>query len=184
MRYIFLFLLMMLFSGCRFGNEQLLYKDNLECYGTNYLGWGNGDYRTFTIGTPEKPFYKSSFKFSIRLPEGTVLKSTEFTEEKILETNGIKTCDPPDFGWLSKTTVYYYPFSTTYPQVGLYQWYFKDSKLVSFDAEAGDPEMRDNANSAYIGTFSGNKFYTMPLTVEQIEEIFGNPDKIEAYWRP
>ena len=179
-----------LLTGCRCGNEQELYKDNLFCYGTNYLGWGSGDYRLLRIGTADKPFYKSSFEFSIKLPSGAILKSTEFTKENIQKIKEIKTdryprvCADPSLEFLSEAEIYYYPCSTAYPSARCCWFAFKDSKIIYFDADAQDAEFRDEGISVYIGTISGDKFYKMPLTPKQIEEIFGKPDKIEAYWRP
>ena len=169
-------------------------KGNCAFYGSNILGWGRVDYSVFTIGEPpSNPFYETNVEFSIKLPDGKILKSTEFTYENILKIEGID-----DVGWRSPPgipnvkTYYAYRISSTLPGPCCCMFGFDDTtkKLVYFKGVgyytslSRDDEDELIVKSLWVGSIKGDKFYQLPMTQEQIEDIFGKPDDVIIRWRP
>ena len=147
-------------------------KSSLKTIGwTNFFGT-SPQYSRIEIGTPEKPFYKSAPPFAIKLSDGRILLSSEFSLETIRK---VTTESQPADEILSKVKggIEYIASDCTFT--------FRGTELIRFEAWIGRDETGKD-RGAVIGTYNQEHFYKMPITHQQLIEIFGKPDAIKKDW--
>jgi hypothetical protein len=169
-----MFFLILPITGCHFANVQEYKKENLCFSGANYLGWGNFHYGFISIGTEKDPFFKSPPQFTIKLPNGELLRSTELTIDDIKNIYGIKNTTRND-------TITYFLQLNKNPTNATVYFQFKGSNLINFKCMCYDFVDPDEIN-LQIGTIDGSKFYKIPLREWQLEELFGKADNIKTKW--
>ena len=122
------------------------------------------------IGTFESPFYKSAPRFALRLENGRVLRSSDLTLETVVSIS--------TYPWRADSSM---PKGTVVYGTADYVFTFQNSKLVQFEAYPHE----DDAGVLHvpvIGTYDQKHFYKMPLSQQQLIEVFGKPDDIKKEW--
>jgi len=148
-------------------NVWTFHKSNVRSTAwTNFFG-ACPRYGSITIGTPEKPFFKSPPLFSIRLADGRTLVSTELSLETL--RSSVEYAGQASESW-PKGSVIYGNLE--------FAFFFVEGRLFKFEADV----CHDKAGVKHmpvIGTYDKSHFYAMPLTHEQLIEIFGKPDFVK-----
>jgi hypothetical protein len=175
----FFVVLIVFLAGCalhRDGNWYKYSKGGMFSSGRrDYLGWDKLEFNGIYIGSYNKnPPYDKSIKFSIRLADGTVLSSDEFDYETIRKhANKGPVARHVYFGEIKIYDIFvsdnfYFTYNPSY-------------ELIQFSAYGQN--MHSSEGPATIGKYDKSRFYTFPLTKEQLYEIFGEPDDLSANWK-
>lgn len=157
-------------AGVIMPNSWEFHKGNLTAAASTNVFGTSPRYSVIKIGTPEKPFYKLAPRFAIKLSDGRVLLSNELTLESVLR---IAPDSYPATEPLPKSAVVY--------QTPGYMFVFLNSDLIQF--EALNREYK--AGISYvpeIGTYDKAHFHKIPLSHQQLIEIFGAPDVVKKDW--
>lgn len=135
--------------------------------GGSLLKNGEVKYSSIIIGKPEYPLDKQP-KFSIRLADGLVLKSTEFNYEKIRKYAKEVKPFKANTEWGAEIKEF---------TIDGMCFVFLKERCVSF--RANFVQLPDRTYSPEIGLENQKELYKMPLNEIQLEDIFGKPDRFE-----
>lgn len=120
---------------------------------------GLANYYSLRIGTIDSPF-RNETNFAIRLEDGTIIHSQEFTHENIVSL-GVKESS----GEFGDNSVSYF--------TGGYTFEFKNKKLISFRANL--IKLPKKSFIPEIGFSDENQFFTFPIAEKDMIKIFGKP---------
>lgn len=158
---VFIFIL----ASCFSSNFRIYKTDNIEAYG--YIKSKNQIlYNEIRIGTPQKLFNPQN-KFSIKLNNGEKIISSEFSLDFIIKHAVSKHYLTEKNGWGSSAIRY---------DLDGFSFIFSDNKLVSFSAS--HILLPDKEIVPEIGDAEMKNFYKLPLSQQEIENLFGPPNKI------
>ncbi len=151
-------------SGCLSPN--LRYTDIGQVSARAHLRKGVASYYEIEI---KRPTDASAPQFSIQLPDGQIIQHTSLTYDALKQA-----------GFRDFHRDYQPQYSRELTGYGV-SFHFSDDTLLLI--RFGDVS-RIGGDGAGIGREGVKQFYTLPLTQEDLESIFGHPDEISDghYW--
>lgn len=154
-----------LLSSCITSNVREYIKGNVEA-SAQILSGGKIEYGYIRIGTPQNPLNQSN-KIAVKLRDIILTLNPDLSPNHISQFSTSKHTLSEYSEWGANAVEYY---------IGESSFIYSDNKLVSFTAL----RMRLSKEKIIpeIGISETGRFYALPLNQQQIEDLFGKPDKI------
>jgi len=147
-------------------NFRAYYHGNVSALGS-LLPTGEGRFYSLTIGSPASPLAQNA-TFTVCLSDKTVLRPADFSRDRIERLATSRTTPPAKDGWGEGAVDFSFE--------GI-SFIFANSICLCF--RANWVRLPSATYAPQIGTADGKRFYRMPLSQAQVEEIFGKPDRVE-----
>ena len=164
--YPFIIIILCVAQGCStFAHYTGYIKGNIKVIGSRNAYANDAVFYDIEIkyNKKNKP-QKKPYYFSIKLLNGTIVFSKKFTYKYISSIPNIKK-------HISKENN-----KITYFKIDGFFFSFYKNKLTFFGT---DRFQEGKEYNPVIGNEDGTKFYKFPLTQNQLEDLFGKPDKYE-----
>jgi len=162
----------MLLPSCSFLPRDLTFsKGNLVSFGYQESFLQIPCYYTVEIGQADHP-YRGEPAVSLRLPDGTLIRTDRFNADLLREKSERSIIDPPlridQQGWSKGIEEI---------RIGGYRFLVEGGKVVWFGVYAWINH-KNVEPAPVIGDAEGSTFYQMPLTEAELTRLFGKPDRL------
>ena len=166
-------LLILLLTGCHWGNIRDFERKNMSASGANFLGWGQYNY--YKLSIINTPVGKSHLNLILELPCGTKMELAQITPENIKKLTGISVLKIKD-----NIDQYALPCGKNLNNGPIY-FYFEDARLTEIVIWINYPSAMKEEAGIRIGR-AGEEMYQFPLSEWQLRKIFGEPDNMRTFW--
>ena len=169
--YIFLICMTAVFISCSpRPNTRWFIKGNAKFWGNLNIK-GNRIYNVLEIGDQKNFYNKEQFKFSLKCDENNIINSENIDVDD-LKSIADRIVDPNKYDniWPANSELIY---------INGCSFVVNENDVLNVQVE-----VRGNSKFApIIGDISENRFFTFPLSEEQIIELFGKPDTTKEFFR-
>ena len=156
---------MIFFSTSCTPNKRVYVKGNIRAIGS-IASKSDIKYYSISIGTHQIPLDVSKVPFSIRFNDKKMLTVHKMTLQNIMSLSPSKNTNLT--GWNADAIEY---------SIEGYSFIFLENKLIHF--KASFIQLPKKTFIPEIGNNKGESFFSLPISQQNLENLFGEPDKYE-----